>query len=207
MRLRIARAAGCENDSQSPVPRTIRGPGTDQELHPRGGRAESLPVGAEPGHSETRGATRPAALRTQAARGRPDRSRRTPARARQGHSEARVEDTFAELSEAGRRGRIRLGAIPTIAPYFLPGLLGSFAKAPDISVACRRTRRKTSSNAAAMARSTSPSSPCPSSPSISRSSRSLMRNCCSCARRSSAGRLEESDRHRSRGQLPLCDAE
>jgi LysR family hydrogen peroxide-inducible transcriptional activator len=31
-----------------------------------------------------------------------------------------MEDTFAELSEAGRRGRIRLGAIPTIAPYFCP---------------------------------------------------------------------------------------
>lgn len=39
-----------------------------------------------------------------------------------------VEDTFSELSEAGRRARIRLGAIPTIAPYFLPGLLGSFAE-------------------------------------------------------------------------------
>jgi LysR family hydrogen peroxide-inducible transcriptional activator len=46
-----------------------------------------------------------------------------------------MEDTFAELSEAGRRGRIRLGAIPTIAPYFLPGLLSRFAKAhPDIAV-------------------------------------------------------------------------
>lgn len=46
-----------------------------------------------------------------------------------------MEDMFSELSEAGRRGRIRLGAIPTIAPYFLPGLLTSFAKNhPDISV-------------------------------------------------------------------------
>jgi len=46
-----------------------------------------------------------------------------------------VEDTFSELSEAGRRGRVRLGAIPTIAPYFLPSLLGSFApKYPDISI-------------------------------------------------------------------------
>lgn len=46
-----------------------------------------------------------------------------------------VEDTFSELSEAGRRSRVRLGAIPTIAPYFLPGLLGSFAQRhPDISV-------------------------------------------------------------------------
>lgn len=46
-----------------------------------------------------------------------------------------MEDTFSELSEAGRRGRIRLGAIPTIAPYFLPGLLSSFAKKhPDIAI-------------------------------------------------------------------------
>jgi LysR family transcriptional regulator, hydrogen peroxide-inducible genes activator len=47
----------------------------------------------------------------------------------------RVEDTFSELSEAGRRGRVRLGAIPPIAPYFLPGLLGHSAKKhPDISI-------------------------------------------------------------------------
>lgn len=46
-----------------------------------------------------------------------------------------VEDTVSELSDAGRRGRVRLGAIPTIAPYFLPAVLGSFASAhPDISV-------------------------------------------------------------------------
>ncbi|SKA96646.1 LysR family transcriptional regulator, hydrogen peroxide-inducible genes activator [Prosthecobacter debontii] len=46
-----------------------------------------------------------------------------------------VEDTFSELSDATRRGRIRLGAIPTIAPYFLPRLLGSFAdKHPEVSV-------------------------------------------------------------------------
>jgi LysR family hydrogen peroxide-inducible transcriptional activator len=46
-----------------------------------------------------------------------------------------MEDTFSELAEEGRRGRIRLGTIPTIAPYYLPGLLTSFAKKhPDISV-------------------------------------------------------------------------
>lgn len=46
-----------------------------------------------------------------------------------------MEDTISELSEAGRRGRIRLGAIPTIAPYFLPGLLSHFARRhPDIMV-------------------------------------------------------------------------
>lgn len=46
-----------------------------------------------------------------------------------------VEDTFSMISEAERHGRIRLGAIPTIAPYFLPGLLRTFAERhPDISV-------------------------------------------------------------------------
>ncbi len=46
-----------------------------------------------------------------------------------------VDDTFSLLSEAGRHGRIRLGAIPTIAPYFLPGLLRSFAEQhPNITV-------------------------------------------------------------------------
>lgn len=46
-----------------------------------------------------------------------------------------VDDTFLLLSDAGRKGRIRLGAIPTIAPYFLPTLLRSFSEAhPDISI-------------------------------------------------------------------------
>lgn len=46
-----------------------------------------------------------------------------------------MDDTFAEMAEVSRRGRIRLGAIPTIAPYLLPSLLSSFAKKhPDISV-------------------------------------------------------------------------
>lgn len=46
-----------------------------------------------------------------------------------------VEDTFSELAEAGRRGRIRLGAIPTIAPYFLPGVLSRFAELhPEVRV-------------------------------------------------------------------------
>jgi len=46
-----------------------------------------------------------------------------------------VEDTFSAIAEADLHGRIRLGAIPTIAPYFLPGLLRSFAgKHPNISV-------------------------------------------------------------------------
>lgn len=48
---------------------------------------------------------------------------------------ALAEDTFLLLSDAGRHGRIRLGAIPTIAPYFLPVLLSGFAKKyPDISL-------------------------------------------------------------------------
>lgn len=46
-----------------------------------------------------------------------------------------IGDTFSELSEGGSRGRIRLGAIPTIAPYFLPQLLSDFARShPDVGV-------------------------------------------------------------------------
>ena len=40
-----------------------------------------------------------------------------------------VEDTKAEISDDGESGRIRLGAIPTIAPYYLPELLQTFADA------------------------------------------------------------------------------
>jgi LysR family hydrogen peroxide-inducible transcriptional activator len=46
-----------------------------------------------------------------------------------------MEDTFAELSEASRKPRIRLGAIPTIAPYLLPTVLSTFAEQqPEVSV-------------------------------------------------------------------------
>tara|TARA_R110002049_G_scaffold285698_4_gene467100 strand:+ start:271744 stop:272649 length:906 start_codon:yes stop_codon:yes gene_type:complete len=46
-----------------------------------------------------------------------------------------VEDTRLEISDDGQSGRIRLGAIPTIAPYFLPGLLQMFAREfPDAHV-------------------------------------------------------------------------
>lgn len=38
-----------------------------------------------------------------------------------------LEDTKAEICDDGQSGRIRIGAIPTIAPYFLPDLLRSFS--------------------------------------------------------------------------------
>ncbi len=38
-----------------------------------------------------------------------------------------VDDTKAELCDDGRSGRIRVAAIPTIAPYFLPDRLREFA--------------------------------------------------------------------------------
>jgi len=41
---------------------------------------------------------------------------------------ALVEDTKAEISDDGQSGRIRLGAIPTIAPFYLPQMLSPFAK-------------------------------------------------------------------------------
>ncbi len=40
-----------------------------------------------------------------------------------------VEDTLSEITDDGESGRVRVGAIPTIAPYFLPGLLRRFAEA------------------------------------------------------------------------------
>ncbi|MBI1346535.1 LysR family transcriptional regulator [bacterium] len=42
---------------------------------------------------------------------------------------ALVNDTVAELTDNGETGRIRVGAIPTIAPYFLPTVLRQFRDA------------------------------------------------------------------------------
>ncbi|MCA8989863.1 MAG: LysR family transcriptional regulator [Planctomycetaceae bacterium] len=39
-----------------------------------------------------------------------------------------LEDTKAEIIDDGKSGRIRLGAIPTIAPYFLPHILQNFSQ-------------------------------------------------------------------------------
>lgn len=40
-----------------------------------------------------------------------------------------LDDTKTEITDDGQSGRIRLGAIPTIAPFFLPGLLHEFSSA------------------------------------------------------------------------------
>lgn len=46
-----------------------------------------------------------------------------------------VEDAFREISEGENIGHIRLAAIPTIAPFFLPGLLTGFSSEyPEIKV-------------------------------------------------------------------------
>ena len=42
---------------------------------------------------------------------------------------ALLEDTKAEITDDGKSGRVRVGAIPTIAPYYLPEVLGGFSKA------------------------------------------------------------------------------
>jgi LysR family hydrogen peroxide-inducible transcriptional activator len=39
-----------------------------------------------------------------------------------------LEDTKAEITDDGQSGRVRIGAIPTIAPYFLPKILRQFAR-------------------------------------------------------------------------------
>jgi LysR family hydrogen peroxide-inducible transcriptional activator len=40
-----------------------------------------------------------------------------------------IEDTKAEITDDGESGRVRVGAIPTIAPYFLPSVLRRFSEA------------------------------------------------------------------------------
>ena len=42
---------------------------------------------------------------------------------------ALADDTRAQITDDGQTGRIRLASIPTIAPYFLPGLLREFSNA------------------------------------------------------------------------------
>lgn len=39
-----------------------------------------------------------------------------------------LEDTKAEITDDGKSGRVRVGAIPTIAPYFLPKILRRFSR-------------------------------------------------------------------------------
>ncbi len=39
-----------------------------------------------------------------------------------------LEDTKAEITDDGQSGRVRVGAIPTIAPYFLPEVLRAFSQ-------------------------------------------------------------------------------
>lgn len=39
-----------------------------------------------------------------------------------------LEDTKAEIADDGQSGRVRVGAIPTIAPYYLPQVLRQFAE-------------------------------------------------------------------------------
>ena len=40
-----------------------------------------------------------------------------------------VEDTKAEITDDGESGRVRVGAIPTVAPFFLPEVLQRFSNA------------------------------------------------------------------------------
>ncbi len=46
-----------------------------------------------------------------------------------------IDDTKSEIRDDGRTGRLRVGAIPTIAPYLLPKLLRDFSRSyPEVSV-------------------------------------------------------------------------
>ena len=49
-----------------------------------------------------------------------------------------IEDTKAEITDDGRTGRLRIAAIPTIAPYFLPKQLQTFGERfPDAHLIVR----------------------------------------------------------------------
>lgn len=48
-------------------------------------------------------------------------------RERAGRIVGLVDDLRTEINDDGETGRLRIGAIPTIAPYFLPGLLERFS--------------------------------------------------------------------------------
>ena len=39
-----------------------------------------------------------------------------------------INDTKAEITDDGQSGRVRVGAIPTVAPYFLPEVLRTFSQ-------------------------------------------------------------------------------
>lgn len=46
-----------------------------------------------------------------------------------------LDDVKSEIRDDGKTGRLRIGAIPTVAPYLLPGLLRKYSKKyPDVSV-------------------------------------------------------------------------
>lgn len=65
-----------------------------------------------------------------------DAGRLLQARARQ--ALALLDDTKAEMSDDGRTGRLRLGAIPTVAPYYLPEVLKRFTQSfPEASIMVR----------------------------------------------------------------------
>lgn len=55
-----------------------------------------------------------------------------------------LEDTRAEITDDGESGRVRIGAIPTIAPYFLPGVLQKFsAEHPKASLVVQESTTDT----------------------------------------------------------------
>ena len=65
-----------------------------------------------------------------------DAGRLLQTRARQ--ALAVLDDVRVEITDDGRSGCLRIGAIPTVAPYFLPDVLRRFTNAfPDASVVVR----------------------------------------------------------------------
>ena len=90
-------------------------------------RPSDQSAGVEPGHRKTGSRNRAAGFRAQTRKVLlTDAGRLLLARAEQ--ILALVEDTLAEITDDGESGHVRVGAIPTVAPYFLPGILSRFSR-------------------------------------------------------------------------------
>ncbi len=96
------------------------------KLYKSCGRGWAVATSHQPLPSKAGRGNWPAPFRSSESQGHPDGSRRTPAEQAKTILSL-VSDAKNELIDDGKSGTIRLGAIPTIAPYYLPSILRSFA--------------------------------------------------------------------------------
>ena len=89
-----------------------------------------------------------------------------------------IEDTKAEITDDGESGRIRIGAIPTIAPYFLPDVLRRFAEEfPKAAVTVQESTTDSLLKSCTQGKLTSRFLPCQSRRNTSKSKNCLKRSC------------------------------